>query len=136
MTTITRDIATQSVHDQVVNLVAQRWARSWQCQITISSDEERARMAEAERNCADIIGWTFRAGKNKIEWVAEVETEESLAEAGTGRRWQDAVGLGVPLFVFVPKGRRAEAQAIALRANVRLNGVYEYAFVNGTFQLS
>ena len=132
MSTITRDVVTQSAHDQVVNLVAQRWARSWQCQITINSDEERARWAGG---CADIVGWTLKAGKRKAEWVAEVETDESLAEAGTGERWQDDTGLGVPLFVFVPRGRRKEAQQAALRANVVLNGVYEYAFVNGALQL-
>ena len=136
MSTITREIVTQSVHDQVVNLVAQRWAKTWHCQITINSDEERARWAESDRSYADIIGWTFKAGRNKMEWVAEVETEESLTAAGLGGRWQDDLGLGVPLFVFVPKGRRVEAQKIALRSNVTLNGVYEYSFVNGAFQLS
>lgn len=136
MITIARDIVTHSVHDQVVNLVAQRWARFWQCQITISSEEERARAAESGRNCADIMGWTFKSGRNTVEWVAEVETQESLADPGATGRWQDAMGFGVPLFVFVPKGRRADAQAIALQANVALNGVYEYAFVNGAFQLS
>ncbi len=136
MSTITRDIVTQSVHDQVVNLVAQRWAKTWHCQITINSDEERARWAESDRSYADIIGWTFRAGRNKMEWVAEVETEESLTTTGPGGRWQDDLGLGVPLFVFVPKGRRVEAQKTALRANITLNGIYEYSFVNGAFQLS
>jgi hypothetical protein len=136
MGTITRDIVTQSAHDQIVNLVAQRWARSWQCQITINSDEERARWAESDRSYADIVGWSFKGGRNKVEWVAEVETEASLAEAGIGGLWQSDRGLGVPLFVFVPKGRRVEAQKIALRSNVTLNGVYEYSFVNGAFQLS
>lgn len=136
MDTITRDVVTQSIHDQVVNLVAQRWARSWQCQITINSEEERARWAESDRISADIIGWTFRAGRNKMEWVAEVETEESLAAARAGGRWQDDLGLGVPLFVFVPKGRRVQAQTVALRSNLTLNGVYEYSFVNGAFQLT
>ena len=136
MSTITRDLVAQSAHDQVVNLVAQRWPRSWQCHITINSDEERSKWAESGRSYADIVGWTFKAGKNKVEWVAEVETDESLSETGTGGRWQDDTGLGVPLFVFVPKGRRAEAQQMALRSSVTLNGVYEYAFVNGAFQLS
>ncbi len=136
MSTITRDVVIPSIHDQVVNLVAQRWARSWQCQITINSDEERARWAESDRIDADIIGWTFRAGRNKMEWVAEVETEESLPAAGTSGRWQDDLGLGIPLFVFVPKGRRVEAERVALRSNLTLNGVYEYSFVNGAFQLT
>jgi len=136
MNTITHDFVTQSIHDQVVNLVAQRWARSWQCQITINSDEERARWAESDRSFADIIGWSFRAGRNKMEWVAEVETEESLVAAGTSGRWRDDLGLGVPLFVFVPRGRRVEAQQFALRSSITLNGVYEYSFVNGAFQLT
>ncbi len=136
MSTIIRDVATQSVHDQVVNLVAQRWARSWQCQVTINSDEDRAKWAQTDRSYADIVGWSFKAGRNKVEWVAEIETEASLAEAGISGLWQNDVGMGVPLFVFVPKGRRVEAQKLALRSNVTLNGVYEYSFVNGAFQLS
>jgi hypothetical protein len=108
MSTLTRDVVTQSAHDQVVNLVSY----------------------------ADIIGWTFKAGRNKMEWVAEVETEDSLTAAGTSGRWQDDMGLSVPLFLFVPKGRRVEAQTIARRFNITLNGVYEYSFVNGAFQLS
>jgi len=136
MSTITRDIVTQSTHDQIVNLVAQRWARSRQCQITINSDEDRARWAQSDRSYADIVGWSFKGGRNKMEWVAEVETEASLAEAGITGLWQNDVGLGVPLFVFVPKGRRVDAQKIALRSNVTLNGVYEYSFVSGAFQIS
>jgi hypothetical protein len=136
MGTITRDIITQSSHDQIVNLVAQRWARSRHCQITINSDEDRARWAQSDRSYADIVGWSFKGGRNKMEWVAEVETEASLAEAGISGLWQNDAELGVPLFVFVPKGRRVEAQKIALRSNVALNGVYEYSFVNGAFQLS
>ncbi|MGH7259665.1 MAG: hypothetical protein ACREI9_03155 [Nitrospiraceae bacterium] len=136
MSTITRDVVTQSAHDQVVNLVAQRWARSWHCQVTINSDAERDKWAESDRSYADIVGWSFKAGRNKVEWVAEIETEDSLAAIGASGRWQDDTGLGVPLFVFVPKGRRVDAQKIALRSNVTLNGVYEYSFVNGAFQLS
>ena len=41
MSTITKDAGVQTAHDQVVGLVAQRWARSWQCQITINTEVER-----------------------------------------------------------------------------------------------
>lgn len=136
MSTITREAGIQSLHDHVVSLVAQRWAKSVQSKITINTDAERNRWAASDRSYPDIVGWKFNAGKNTIEWIAEIETEESLPEPDRQGRWREDAVLGVPFYLFVPKGHREAAQKLALTAGVTLNGTYEYFFLNGTFQLS
>ncbi|HET8580038.1 MAG TPA: hypothetical protein VFL31_03490 [Nitrospiraceae bacterium] len=136
MSTITRETGIQSLHDHVVSLVAQRWAKAVQIKITINTDAERSRWAESDRTYPDIVGWKLSAGKNTIDWFAEVETEESLSESDTHSRWREDAVLGVPFYLFVPKGQREKAQKLAVATGVTLNGIYEYFFVNNEFQLS
>lgn len=136
MSTITRETGIESLHDHVVSLVAQRWAKAVQIKITINTDAERSRWAESDRTYPDIVGWRLSAGKNTIDWIAEVETEESLSESDTHSRWREDAVLGVPFYLFVPKGHREKAQKLAATTSVTLNGIYEYFFVNNEFQLS
>ena len=135
MNTITHEPGVQSLHDHVVNLVAQRWAKSLHCRITINTGSEKNRWAGSDRSYPDIVGWKPSLGRHTLELIAEVATEESIAGAEVYRRWQDYAALGVPFYLFVPKGYRAKAQQLAAKAGVALNGIYEYAFVNGMFQL-
>ncbi|MGH7164712.1 MAG: hypothetical protein ACREIS_04205 [Nitrospiraceae bacterium] len=136
MSTTAREAGIQTLHDQVVSQVAQRWAKSVQSQITINTDAERNRWAGSDRRYPDILGWKLLSGRNTIDWIAEVETEESVTEDLARGRWRDYAALGVPFYLFVPKGWRTTAQQLAAGSHVKLNGVYEYAFVSGTFQLS
>jgi len=135
MSTITREAGIQSLHDHVVSLVAQRWAKSVQSKVTINTDAERHRWVESDRSYPDIVGWKLSAGRNTIEWIAEVETEESLSEPDTQGRWREDAVLGVPFYLFVPKGHRETAQKLAAMTGVILNCTYEYSFVNETFQV-
>src|SRR5207249_8831454 len=118
MSTITQEPGIQSLHDQVVSLVAQRWVRSVQGKITINTDRERLRWAASDRVYPDIVGWSFNAGRNAIEWIAEVETEESLWEPKMHVRWHEFAMLGVPFYLFVPKGQRATAEKFAFAVSV------------------
>ncbi len=136
MSTITREAGIESLHDHVVSLVAQRWAKSVQINITINTDADRSRWAASDRSYPDIVGSRFTGGRNTIEWVAEVETEESLSEPNTQDRLREGAVWGVPFYLFVPKGHREAAQKFAMAAGVTLNGTYEYFFLNGAFQLS
>lgn len=124
-----------SLHDHVVSLVAQRWARSFQCKVTIKPSVEKHGWAAGPHD-PDIIGWQYSPAGNRVEWIAEVETEESLAQPLIRERLQDHAARGAPFYLFVPKGCRTVAQSVAMRAGIRPNGIYEYAFVNETFQLS
>lgn len=128
MDTITHEIRIGSLHDEVVSLVAQRWAKSFQCKVTINPG--------SETNEPDVFGWQFSPGGNRVEWVAEVETEGSLISSDRYKRWQTLADKSVPFYLFVPKGYRSKVRQLAVMAGVDLNGIYEYAFLNDTFQLA
>ncbi|MBM4133484.1 MAG: hypothetical protein FJ245_06925 [Nitrospira sp.] len=128
MTTITGDVAIQSLHDQISSLVAQRWAKSFQCKVTISPGSETAE--------PDVFGWQFSPTGNRVEWIAEVETEDSLTRLDRYKRWQTLADKSVPFYLVVPKGYRSKVRQLAVMAGVDLNGIYEYAFLNDTFQLA
>ena len=128
MATITGDVAIQSLHDQVASLVAQRWAKSFQCKVTINPGSETAE--------PDVFGWRFAPGGNRVEWIAEVETEDSLTRLDRYKRWQALADKSVPFYLVVPKGYRSKVRQLAVMAGVDLNGIYEYAFLNETFQLA
>jgi hypothetical protein len=133
---VTGEVAIHSLHDHVVSLVAQRWAKSFQCKVTINPGTERGGVSSLTCDEADIVGWQFSPTGNKVEWVAEVETEDSLAEVNRYRRWQAMSDQCVPFYLFVPRGYRAKVRQLAGMAGVDLNGIYEYTFLNETFQLS
>lgn len=127
MNVLAGEIGIESLHDRVVSLVAERWARTVQWTITILTDAERGRLEAGAGAESDIVVWRTDSGKRVVEWIAEVESEESLSSSRADRRWQDGAGLGVPFYLFVPKGCRAAAQRLALGEGVTFNGVYEYA---------
>lgn len=130
-----RGVESESLHDQVVSLVAQRWAKSFRCRVTI-----KPRVAQAgwtrEEHVPDIIGWQYHPAGNRVEWIAEIETEESLSQADTGERLQERASAGVAFYLFVPTGCRPVTQLLASTAGVSPNGIYEYRFVNGMLQLA
>jgi hypothetical protein len=130
-----RGVEIESHHDHVLSLVAQRWAKSFRCRVTIRPSVAQAGVT-GEEHVPDIIGWQYHPAGNRVLWIAEVETEESLSQTDRGERWQDRYALGVALYLFVPAGCRPNAERMANGAKVHFNGVYEYRFVNGTLQLS
>ncbi|MES4785763.1 MAG: hypothetical protein C4294_08050 [Nitrospiraceae bacterium] len=136
MSTATSQTGIGSLHDYIVSLVAQRWAKSMGCRVTINTASEENRWTGGNRRYPDIVGWQFNPSRNTVEWIAEVETEESFSELDAHGRWLDYTELGLPFYLFVPKGYRETAELFARRASVKINRVYEYAFVNDAFQLS
>jgi hypothetical protein len=136
MSTLIRESGIQSLHDQVVSEVAQRWAKSFQCKVTIHTETVQPDRSFPGFKEPDIVGWQFSPEGNRLEWVAEVETEESLADAQTLARLQKRTVLQVPFYLIVPRGYRQAAQLLAMRAGLSPNGLYEYAVLNGTIQLT
>lgn len=136
MSSATHDIGIQSVHDQVVNLVAERWATTMQCTVTVNTPAREHGWSTAERKYPDLIGLKTGPKGNLVEWIAEVETEESFSELDAHGRWQDYTALGLRFYLFVPKGRGATAEFFASRAGARINRIFEYSFVEEQFQLA
>jgi hypothetical protein len=119
----------ESVHDQVVSLAAQRWGKAFHCKVTIHTGVEQNPWADPEQPC-DIVGWYVSSGGNTMEWMAEVETEDSLADAQTVANWKRAVVRGIPFSLLVPRGMKELAQKLAQDSSVVFSCVYEYTFIN------
>ncbi|HYM89102.1 MAG TPA: hypothetical protein VES92_08290 [Nitrospiraceae bacterium] len=134
MDTVLREQGIVTVHDQVVSLVAQRWAKAFHCKVTIHTDLGKNPWADPQQQC-DIVGWQVSSAGNTMEWMAEVETDDSIRDVATGSAWKEAVVGGIPLYLFVPRGLKESAQKLAGDASVPVSGIYEYTFVNGQCQV-
>ena len=134
MGTMLRERGIVTVHDQVVSLVAQRWAKAFHCKVTIRTSLEQNPWADPQQQC-DIVGWQVSSAGNTMEWMAEVETDDSIRDAATVSEWKGAVVRGIPFYLLVPRGLKESAQKLAGDASVSVSGIYEYTFVNGLCQL-
>ena len=123
-----------TVHDQVVSLVAQRWAKAFHCKVTIHTGLEQDPWADTQQMC-DIVGWEVCSSGNTVEWMAEVETDDSIRDGATVSKWRKAVVRGIPFYLLVPRGLKESAQRLARDAVIPVSGIYEYTFVNGLCQV-
>lgn len=135
MSTTLREQGIETVHDQVVSLVAQRWAKAFRCKVTIHTSLEQNPWADPQQQC-DIVGWhVSSAGNTTMEWMAEVETDDSIRDAATVSEWKQAVVRGIPFYLLVPRGLKGSAQKLAVDASVPVSGIYEYTFVKDLCQV-
>ena len=134
MSTVLREQGIVTVHDQVVSLVAQRWAKAFHCKVTIHTSLEQNPWADPQQQC-DIVGWQVTSSGNTMAWMAEVETGESIRDAETVSGWKKAVVRGIPFYLLVPRGLKESAQKLAGDAFVPFSGIYEYTFVNDHCQV-
>lgn len=134
MGTIFREQGIETVHDWVVSLVAQRWAKAFQCKVTIHTSLEQDPWADPEQQC-DIAGWQVSSAGNRMEWMAEVETSDSIGDPETLSKWKQAMLPGIPFYLLVPRGCKESAQKLAEEASVQFSSVYEYQFVNDFCQV-
>lgn len=135
MATLIEQPPAHTSHEQVLQLIAQRWAQAGYCKVAIRPGSEGGVWPQFGEVSPDLVGWQYGGGRQRLEWIAKVETAESLSAAGQESRWRGEASLGLPFFVFVPKGYRGAVQQLAQRVGVKVNGTYEYSFVNKTFQL-
>jgi hypothetical protein len=134
MSTVLREQGIVTVHDQVVSLVAQRWAKAFHCKVTIRTCLEQNPWADPQQQC-DIVGWRVSSSGNTMEWMAEVETDDSIRDVTSVSEWKEAVVHGVPFYLLVPRGLKQSAQSLAGKGAVPVSGIYEYTFVNGLCQV-
>jgi hypothetical protein len=134
MSTILRESRIETVHDQVVSEVAQRWAKAFQCRVTIKTGLDHNSWDDPHQE-SDIVGWDFSPRGNRLLWTAEVETTDSLSEPDAHRKWQRVAAPGIPLYLLIPRGTRALAEKMAVSADLRFSSIYEYGFVNGVVQI-
>ena len=134
MSTLVKETGIQTVHDEVISQVAQRWAKALHCKVTIRTGLDQNPWADPKQQ-SDIAGWHFSPRGNSLEWIAEVETEDSLSDPETTFRWRRAAVPGIPMYVLVPKGRRTAVEKLAASVDVHFTSIYEYGFFNGVVQI-
>jgi len=134
MSTTLREQGIETIHDQVVSLVAQRWAKAFHCKVTIHTSLEQDPWADPQQQC-DIAGWQVSSAGNTMEWMAEVETADSIGDAKTLSKWKQAMVRGIPFYLFVPRGFKASAQKLADDTSVHFSCIYEYTFVKDLCQV-
>ncbi|HET8721033.1 MAG TPA: hypothetical protein VFM24_03330 [Nitrospira sp.] len=129
-----REHGIETVHDQVVALVAQRWAKAFVCKVTVRAGLDQNPWAEPEQLC-DIVGWYVCSGGNTMEWMAEVETEDSLLDARVVDKWKRAITRGIPFYLVVPQGLKDLALELSKHESIPVSCVYEFMFINGVCHL-
>jgi hypothetical protein len=130
MTTSLRERGIETIHDQVVSLIAQRWAKAFVCKVTIKTEAEQYPWACPEQTC-DIVGWYVSSGGNTMEWMAEVETEDSLSDVQVVDKWKRAIARGIPYYLLVPRGLKESAMKLTQDTSIIISYIYEYTFING-----
>jgi len=125
-----REQGIETVHDQVVSLVAQRWAKAFVCKVTIKPGLDENLWTEPNQRC-DIVGWYVSSGGNTIEWMAEVETQDSLADTHVVDKWKRTITRGIPFYLLVPRGLKEVAFKLTQEQALAVSCVYEFTFING-----
>ena len=125
-----REQGIETTQDRVVRLVAERWAKAFVCKVTIKTGFEQNPWAEPHQ-LSDIVGWYVSSGGNTMEWMAEVETEDSLGDAQVADKWKRTITRGIPFYLLVPRGLRDMALKLAEEQAIAVSCVYEFTFING-----
>jgi hypothetical protein len=125
-----REQGIETVHDQVVGLVAQRWAKAFVCQVTTRTGLAQNPLAESNQLC-DIVGWYVSSGGNTMEWMAEVETEDSLEDPQVLDKWKRTITRGIPFYLLVPCGLKERALRLTQAQSIAVSCIYEFMFING-----
>ena len=129
-----REQGIETVHDQVVSLAAQRWAKAFVCKVSVRIGHEPDPWGEANQPC-DIVGWYVSSGGNTMEWMAEVETEESLADTQVVDKWRRAISRGIPFYLLVPLGMKEFTNKLIQDNSLLVSCMYEFTFINGVCHL-
>lgn len=134
MSTTLPEQGIETVHDHVVIQLADRWAKAFVCKATIKTSVAHGLQADPSQLC-DIVGWYVSSSGNFMEWMAEVETEESLGNPQTVDKWRKAVTRGIPFYLLVPRGMKDSSLKMADESSIVFTYVYEYSFVNTVLQI-
>ena len=102
--------------------------------VTIHTGLEQNPWADPQQSC-DIVGWQVSSAGNTMEWMAEVETDDSMGDVATVSAWKEAIVRGIPFYLLVPRGLKEAAQKLAGDAFVPVSGIDEYTCVNGLCQV-
>jgi hypothetical protein len=77
MSAVLREQGIVTIHDQVVSLVAQRWAEAFHCKVTIHTGLKQNPWADPQRQC-DIVGWQVSSAATRwngwLRWKPMIQS--------------------------------------------------------------
>ena len=130
-----RQIGKQPIHDFVIRSIPDLWEKRCSKSIEINPGCERNKSANSLELYPDVMGFESEQGQGRLQWVAEVETEDTITLRKARTQWRQSAALGVPFYVIVPIGFRHLAALIALHEGVPVAGIYHYWFDNQELRL-
>jgi hypothetical protein len=130
MNAILREHGSETVHDQVVSMVSMRWSKAFVCKVTTKAGLDQNAWSEPQQLC-DIVGWYVSSGGDTVEWMAEVETEDSLGDAHIVDKWRKAMRRGIPFYLLVPRGMKDFVMRLCQEQSLTVSYIYEFTFING-----
>lgn len=130
-----RQIGKQPIHDFVIRSIPELWEKRGRQSVEINPGSEKNRSAKSAGLYPDVMGFESEDGQGRLQWVAEVETEDTVTLRKARTHWRQSAALGVPFFVIVPIGFRDLASLIAQHEGVPVAGFYHYWFENHELRL-
>lgn len=130
-----RQIGKQPIHDFVIRSIPDLWEKRGRQSVEINPGSEKNRFVKSVDVYPDVMGFECEDGQGRLQWVAEVETEDTVTLRKARTDWRQSAALGVPFFVIVPIGFRDLAALIAQHEDVPVAGIYHYWFENQELRL-
>ena len=132
-----RQIGKQPIHDFVIRSIPELWEKHGRQSIEINPGCERNVSAKSVDLFPDVMGFESdqEQEQGRLQWVAEVETEDTVTLHKARTHWRQSAALGVPFYVIVPIGFRHLAALIAQHEGVPVAGIYHYWFDNQELRL-
>ena len=130
-----RQIGKQPIHDFVIRSIPHLWEKRGRQSVEINPGSEKNRCAKTVDLYPDVMGFESEDGQGRLQWVAEVETEDTVTLRKARTHWRQSAALGVPFYVIVPIGFRDLAALIAQHEGVPVAGIYNYWFDNQELRL-
>ena len=130
-----RQIGKQPIHDFVIRSIPHLWEKRGRQSVEINPGSEKNTSAKSVDLYPDVMGFESEDGQGRLQWVAEVETEDTVTLHKARTHWRQSAALGVPFFVIVPIGFRDLAALIAQHEGVPVAGIYHYWFENQELRL-
>lgn len=131
-----RQVGKQPIHDFVIRSIPDLWEKRGRQSVEINPGSEKNKSAKAVDLYPDVMGFESEQGQGRLQWVAEVETEDTVTLHKARTHWRQSAALGVPFYVIVPIGFRDLAALIAQHEGVSVAGIYHYWFENQELRLA
>lgn len=125
MPTTLYETGIKTLHDQIVSLIAQWWAKAFHCKVTITTGSAQSLWTDAGQH-KDIVSWALSPLGHAMQWIAEIETEDSLVDTESSA----SVSMKTPWTARASVNRKVNCPAQGVRYDglIRTASIHRYPF--------